>query len=130
MPGSTTLISYAAIVGGSLPRERYPAAALSGVLTYIGWARRAIVGGDMPAAHDALLAAQQILALLRGSLESKADAELVARLDGLYAYVQDQLVRANLEKSDTLLTALGPIVMTLRDAWEEAAQLALAAPVA
>ncbi len=130
MPASATLNSYAAIAGGSLRQERYPAAALSGVLTYIGWARRAIAGGDMPAAHEALVAAQQILAVLRGSLERRADADLVARLDGVYGYVQDQLVRANLEKSDTLLTTLGPIVTTLRDAWEEAAQRVLTAPVA
>lgn len=126
MRGGPTLNAYAEIASGSLPRERYPAAALSGVLTYIGWARRAIAKGDVPAAHQSLVAAQQIVAVLRGSLEHNVDPDMAGRLDGIYAYIQEQLIRANVEKSEALLAAVGPVVASLRETWESAAERVLA----
>lgn len=128
MPGAPGLSAYATIASESLPRERYPAAALSGILTYVGWARRAIVKGDIPGAHQSLVSAQQIVAVLRGSLQHRVEPELVARLDGLYAYIQEQLIRANIEKSDAVLVALGPVITSVRDTWEAAAERVLAGP--
>ena len=122
---NATVFSYATMAADSLPRERYPSAGLAGVLTYMGWARRAIAAGDIQRAHTSLIAAQQIVAVLRGSLERQADPALVERLDGLYAFVQENLARANLDKSDAPLLAIAPVVASLRETWDEAADRAL-----
>jgi flagellar protein FliS len=122
---SSAATAYAATARDHLPPERYPAAALAGVLTYIGRARRAIAGGDVPGAHAALMAAQQVVAVLRGSLDPAPAPELAARLDALYGFMLEQLRLANVGKSVQPLDALTPIVLSLREAWEGAAERVL-----
>lgn len=120
-----SIAAYRNTAKSVLPQQRLPAAALSGVLTYIGRADRAMAKGDVPGAHAALIAAQQILAVLRGSLYRPAAPELVDRLDGLYAYAMDELGRSNYEKDRERLTALVPVIATLHEAWESAATAVL-----
>lgn len=125
MAFSTAATAYASAAHDHLPQERYPAAALAGVLTYIGQARRAIAAGDVPQAHGALIAAQQVVALLRGSLQPGAFPELAQRLDALYGFMLEQLRAANVTKSPQPLDQITPVVLSLREAWERAADLVL-----
>lgn len=123
MPEATfaSLQAYRSAAKAVLPRDRLPAAALGGVLTYIGRADRAIAAADVPAAHEALMAAQQVLAILRGSLDRGIDPEMTGNLDALYGYVMAELGRANIAKDAAILADLIPVVATLREAWEGAA---------
>lgn len=113
--------AYRAAVRAHLPQERIPEAALGGVLTYIGRADRAIAAKDVNAAHNALLAAQQIVAILRGSLDHTVDPRMSANLEAIYGYVLMELGRANLEKSAKRLQALVPVIAPLHEAWGKAA---------
>jgi flagellar secretion chaperone FliS len=120
-----SLAAYRSAARAVIPQQRMPAAALAGVLTYIGRADRAIAASDVPGAHDALVRAQQLLAVLRGSLDHAAHPHLTQRLDSLYAYAMTELGRANLDKDPQRLAALVPVVTVLREAWEGAAEAEL-----
>jgi flagellar protein FliS len=124
-----SVAAYRAAARAHLPRERLPAAALGGVLTYIGQAERAIAARDIPAAHRALVAAQQIVAVLRASLDHAAAPRLADHLDAIYAYILSELGRANVEKDPVRLRALVPVIAPLREAWDRAAELAPQTPV-
>ena len=113
--------AYRAAARAHLPKERVPEAALGGVLTYIGRADRAIAAKDPAAAHNALVAAQQIVAILRGSLDHTVEPRISANLDAIYGYVLAELGRANLEKSADRLRALIPVIAPLHEAWGKAA---------
>ncbi len=123
---SGALAAYRSVQADHLPRVRWPAAALGGVLTYLGQAQRAMAQRDVPAAHEALVQSQQILALLRGGLDRGAAPELVDQLDAVYAFVQQGVGRANLHKDPEALHSVIPVVATLREAWEAAAERELA----
>lgn len=118
---SAVLSAYRTAARAYLPKERIPEAALGGVLTYIGRAERAIAAGDVAGAHEALVAAQQIVAVLRGSLDHAAGGALAQRLDSVYAYAMLELGRANLEKNAARLRALVPIIVPLHEAFGRAA---------
>lgn len=120
--------AYAAAALDHLPQERYPAAALAGVLTYIGQARRAIAAGDVAGAHGALMSAQQVVAVLRASLQAGAFPELAQRLEALYGFMLEQLRLANVAKAVEPLDSVTPVVLSLREAWEQAADRVLAGP--
>ncbi len=122
LPSATMQNAYASSARDYLPQYRYPEAALGGVLMYIGQARRAIAARDVPGAHEALITAQQVVALLRASLEPAAYPELAERLEALYGFILDQLREANLTKTVGPLDAVTPVVLTLRQAWERAAE--------
>jgi flagellar protein FliS len=114
-------MAYGGAAAATLPQARYPEAALSGVLQYIGRARRAMARRDVMAAHDALIRAQQILTVLRGALNLELGGELALRLQALYTYLIGELGRANLQKDAALLEPLPAIVAPLRDAFAQAA---------
>ena len=127
MPEATSagIAAYRTAVKSVIPPQRLPAAALAGVLTYIGRADRAMASEDVPGAHAALVAAQQVLGVLRASLDRNAAPDLVQNLDALYGYAMDELGAANLEKDRARLASLVPVVTNLREAWEGAATAVL-----
>ena len=118
--------AYGGLAATTLPQARYPEAALSGVLQYIGQARRAIARHDVPAAHTALVTAQQVLAMLRAALDFRAGGELAERLQAVYTFVSGELGQANLEKNAARLDALPAIIEPLREAFARAAAAHLA----
>ena len=119
-------LAYRQASKAALPQRRYPEAALTGVLTYIGRAERCIAAADMPGAHAALIAAQEIVAMLRGALDHTAGGELAERLDALYGFLLAQLMRANIEKDARRLERLPAVIEPLRSAFARAAQSELA----
>lgn len=116
-----TLSAYRSAARAHLPKERLPEAALGGVLTYIGRAQRAIAARDISGAHTALVAAQQVVAVLRASLDHAAGGSLAERLDALYGYILAEIGHANIEKSAARLAALVPVIAPLHAAWGQAA---------
>lgn len=105
----------------ALPQRYLPTAALTAVLQAVGEADRSIARQDVPTAHDALVRAQNILLVLRGSLNRAVAPELVDRLDQLYDFLIRELGQANIAKSRERLQPLVPVITTLRDAFSEAA---------
>lgn len=80
----------------------------------------AIVAGDMQTAHNELIHAQAIVSELASSLD--ADAwDGGPGLAQLYAYLQTELVAANVTKDAAKVASARTLVEPLRDAWHQAA---------
>jgi flagellar protein FliS len=54
---------------------------------------------------------------LRASLDKKAGGDIANSLDGLYAYMTDRLLQANLKNSVDMLDEVQVLLVDLRDAW-------------
>jgi flagellar protein FliS len=85
-------------------------------------AHAAIGSADIPAAHNALLHAQEIVAELDGALDV-AQWEEARSLSSLYEYLRFTLIRANLSKSQSYCMDCLEVVEPLREAFATAAQL-------
>lgn len=82
-------------------------------------AAAALESRQIEASHHALIHAQEVLAELSGSLDLRLwpEGEPLARL---YAYLQEQLVQANVHKDPTPVADCLEIVERLREAWSQA----------
>ena len=118
-----SISAYRAVAVNTLPREMWPSAAYTTVVGFIGQAQRAMERGDIQAAHDSLVRAQQVVAVLRGSLQPD-QAGISTKLSALYDYVSSELGQANVTKDAARLQSLGAILLPLRDAWEAAGRSA------
>jgi flagellar protein FliS len=89
-----------------------------GALDSISSARHNLKLGDIRARSRAISKAIAILTELSGSLDHSVAQELTKNLAGLYAYIQNQLVRANIEQSDPPLAEAERLLSTLCEAWQ------------
>ncbi|HLI16013.1 MAG TPA: flagellar export chaperone FliS [Acidimicrobiales bacterium] len=90
----------------------------------MGEARAAIVGGQVREAHEALVHAQRIVQVLAAALQPDrfpAGRDLLA----LYQVLEAALAQANLEKRVEALDICVAIVEPLQRAWEQAVPAAL-----
>ena len=83
---------------------------------------------DIKTISDRLIHAQDILLLLRGTIDTDT-WEPAARIQALYDYLYSELVMANLEKDRSRAAAVAPHVAQLAGAWRQAAMAAEAQPV-
>jgi flagellar protein FliS len=90
-----------------------------GCLRFIGEARAAHEGGDLPRFTERLGRAQAIVAELRSSLDPTQAEALCGRLDSLYVFLQSELTEAIIERSTERLPATEGVLRTLLDAWRE-----------
>ena len=86
---------------------------------------QALVDGNRPEANTHLLHAQDIVTELHVSLNMDA-WDGAARLGALYAFVETELVNANVRGDAAKVATVRGLMEPLRDTWREAA----AAPVA
>lgn len=119
------LAAYRASAQALLPKERVPATAVAWVMSCVNRADQAMAAGDIPAAHEPLVMAQQVLDLLRSALDPQAGGALASRLDAVYGYLATELAQANLEKNRSRLEQARQILQPLLEAWEGAAQAVL-----
>lgn len=92
-------------------------------------AEQAILGGDVTTAHDKLVRAQDIVFELQASLKPEAWPGGAA-LAELYAYVEHELITANVDKDAARVQQVRLLVEPLAAAWREAAAQAAPAAVA
>jgi len=83
-------------------------------------AEAAIGSRDIPAAHHALVHAQEILWELLGSLDVSRWPP-AAGLAELYRFMINELITANVRKDATNVVSCRELIEPLRDAWREAA---------
>ena len=92
-----------------------------GALARIEGARYALEGTpDLEAANTSLGKAQAIVRELQVTLDHERGGQVAASLASLYAYCQELLVRANLDKSTPALDEAISVLQPLRDTWEQA----------
>lgn len=77
----------------------------------------ALNSGDILKRGQAVNKAIAILSELRMSLRNDVHAEYCGTLAGLYGYMQQQLIRAHAEKSESLLQEVARLLRTLLDGW-------------
>ncbi len=80
--------------------------------------------------NDELQLAQDILTELQLTLDHEVGGEIAANLDALYAFCVGQLVQANITKDLDGLSSVASILTELRNTFEEASRLQLAASAA
>ena len=87
----------------------------------------ALRAGDRDAAADRITHAQEIILELRTTLDLDAWAG-AAGLAGLYGFLLTELIQANIKRDADKVASCRGIVEPLRDAWRQAAALAITGP--
>ena len=85
-------------------------------------AAQAMMSGDVVKKGECISHALAIVTELAGALDHHKAPELCARLFGLYDFVTHRLTKANIHNDPKWLTEAQPVIVTLRDAFREAAK--------
>ncbi len=73
--------------------------------------------GDILARGNAVTKAVEILGELRFSLRREAAPQYCDTLAGLYGYLQNRLIQAHAEKSESMLQEVVQLIQTLLEGW-------------
>lgn len=73
--------------------------------------------GDVLARGNAVTKAVQILGELRFSLRRDVAPQYCDTLNGLYGYLQNRLIQAHADKSESMLQEVAGLIQTLLDGW-------------
>jgi flagellar protein FliS len=74
-------------------------------------------GGDILARGNAVTRAVEILGELRFSLRREIAPQYCDTLSGLYGYLQNRLIQAHAEKSESMLQEVLGLIQTLLEGW-------------
>jgi flagellar protein FliS len=85
-------------------------------------AREHLRGGRIAERSKAITRAYEALRELLASLRPEAAPELAGRLQGLYCYMQQRLLDANIRQEDGPLTETLGLLTTLGEAWDQIAE--------
>jgi flagellar protein FliS len=93
-----------------------------GAITAISLAKIHMDAGDIPQKGMAISKAIDIVTNgLQASLDMESGGDLAGRLAGLYDYMAQRLLFANLKNSAAALDEVSELLTSLRDAWAEIA---------
>jgi flagellar secretion chaperone FliS len=87
-----------------------------------GTAHDAMVRRDLHTRRAAVNKLMAIIAELQGSLDLEQGGAVARRLDGLYTYMFSKLLDAVARQAPEPIDEVRRILVTLRDAWQQAAQ--------
>lgn len=93
-------------------------------------ARRHLAARDIAQRSRQIQKAWEILVELLQSLDQERGGELGSRLAGLYVYMQQRLIEANIQQADPPLAEVEMLLGTLGEAWRSIQSTAPADPVA
>jgi len=102
---------------GDLLLQLYRAA-----LKNIGQAGEAIERRDVAASHKHIMRAQEIVGELQRTLDHERGGEIAGRLDGIYTYMLQRLIAANIDKDRAPLDEVAGLLRQLLSAWQVAAR--------
>lgn len=89
-----------------------------GALSRIASAQGHLQRGEVAAKGECISRSIAILGGLRVSLDLERGGELAGRLDGLYEYMEQRLLYANLHDDSAALDEVAGLLRPLRDAWD------------
>ena len=92
-----------------------------GALTSLGQARAAIERRDLHAKARAMGKTMAIVHELQNTLDFESGREVALNLDRLYTFVTERLTEANLRLDTAPLDEAERVLVSLRDAWAQAA---------
>ncbi|OIQ55624.1 flagellar export chaperone FliS [Neomoorella thermoacetica] len=89
-----------------------------GAIRFLNQARQAITKKDIPAAHQSLIRAQDIISYLNNTVNTTY--EVGANLAAIYDYVLRRLVEANMKKDAAIIDEAIDLIKDLSATWREA----------
>lgn len=93
---------------------------LDGAVKFAKIARQAILDKDIKMAHENIIKTQNIYYELMTSLDVNQGGEWAKNLMGIYTFIVDKLVQANIKKDINILDEVMPLIEDVRDTWNEA----------
>ena len=90
---------------------------LEGALERIAAARGRMVNGLLGEKAELITRTLAIVDELRGSLDLARGGEIAANLDALYAYISQQLIKANVENRPEFLDEVASLLKEIHSAW-------------
>ena len=88
-----------------------------GAVRFLTRARLALDEGRLDSASSDLVRGQEIILELIAGLDYERGGELAANLGGLYRFMYDTLLQANLKKDTDKINAVIRLLDSIRDAW-------------
>ena len=88
----------------------------------IGQGRTAIECHKPAIAHSHLMKAQEIVRMLKGTLDFERGGEIAGRLNDIYGFVLVRVIRANVDKDVAPIDEVLPLLRQLLGAWQTAAR--------
>jgi len=89
-----------------------------GALTNISAAKGAVQRNDTADKCRKISHTLDIISSLRDCLDKNSQHELPYNLDRLYEYMQNQLLRANLDNDIAILDEISELIGTIKSGWE------------
>lgn len=99
------------------PPEQLQMMLYDGAIRFARQAREALHAGDLTTSCEKLIRAQQIVMELQNGLRPEVNPELCAQVGGLYTFVYNRLVAANLKRDVGKLDEALQILEHLRETW-------------
>jgi flagellar secretion chaperone FliS len=128
LPTQAALARYGAVKVTTASPGQILLMLYDGLLRFLREAQGAMTANDRKRAGERVSRAHAILAELLGSLDPTHAPELCQRLQGVYSFCMQHVVRANLEQNPAKLGEVLAILSPLRDAWVRAVGEVAAAP--
>jgi flagellar protein FliS len=91
-----------------------------GAIDSVNRARQSMEQGDMAEKGKHILRANDIVSQFMASLDYEIGGELAHNLEGLYRYMLDQMLVANVKNDPKPLEVVASLLITLKQGWEEA----------
>ncbi|MEK4513079.1 MULTISPECIES: flagellar export chaperone FliS [Paenibacillus] len=91
----------------------------NGAIQFVNQAQTAISEGNNTEGHRLILRTQDIIYELISSLKEDQGGEIAKNLKGIYLYIIDRLVQANLNKQIDYLVEVNALLSDLKSAWEQ-----------
>lgn len=88
-----------------------------GAVRFLTRARLALDEGRLDSASSGLVRGQEIILELLAGLDYERGGELATNLGGLYRFLYDTLLQANLKKDTDKINAVIRLLDSIRDAW-------------
>lgn len=90
-----------------------------GAIRFIKQAKAGIREGDMAGKRASVSSAIAVISELLDSLNTEIGGETAEKLQKLYLYMNEQLIKANLKNDPSLLDEVLALLVTLREGWNE-----------
>lgn len=93
---------------------------LDGSVKFAKIARQAILDKDIMKAHENIIKTQNIYYELMTSLDVNQGGEWAKNLMGIYTFIVDKLIQANIRKDISIMDEVMPLIEDVRDTWNQA----------
>src|SRR5712692_922930 len=124
MPLSNPYNQYRQTAATTADRGQLLVMSYEALLRWLGRADTAIDEGKIPAAHNALVSAQDLVQNLAWALDFDRGGEIAANLSAIYDYLNERLTWANVNKDKEVIEEVRQLVVPLVDAWRVAVEQA------